>query len=168
MTKKTTFNLVFSAILTSLALALSFFESVVCGPLLPIPGIKLGLSNIVILFALYTLSPKSAFSVSIIKCILSSVFGGGPVSFIFSISGSLLAFFVMIITKRSSAFSIYGVSVLGAASHSIGQILAATVFFSFSVISYLPLMLLASVITGILVAFIAQFLILCFDRMYKK
>ena len=169
MTKKKTFKLVISSILIAFALALSFFESLVFAPILPLPGIKLGLANIVILFSFYSLGPKSTFFIILIKCILSAIFGGGPISFAFSICGSLFSFFVMLIAKRCPHLSIYGVSILGASAHSTGQIFVAVFLFSsFAIISYLPLMLIFSVITGTLTAFISQFILLRLSDMYKK
>jgi len=138
------------AILISMALVLSYIEHFI--PLqmfVPLPGVKLGLANIVTLMALYFLGYKDAFTVLSIRCILGAVFGGGISGFAFSITGGLLAMFVMCIFKQCKGISIYGVSMSGAAAHNIGQILVAVIVMrSVYVIGYLPYLLLVSVVTG--------------------
>ncbi|MBE6911685.1 MAG: Gx transporter family protein [Ruminococcaceae bacterium] len=157
------------ALLISLALTLSFLESLVAPVLLPIPGIKLGLSNIVIMYTLYTLSFSSAAVVLFCKCILSSLFGGGIVAFAFSVSGGVLALIIMYLLKKCRFFSIFGVSLGGAAAHSIGQIAVSAVLFrTLSVIYYLPFLLFSSLFTGILTAIAASILISRINFMFKK
>lgn len=138
------------AILVSMALVLSYIEHFI--PLqmfVPLPGIKLGLANIVTLMALYFLGPKSAFTILMIRCILGAVFGGGISGFAFSTTGGLLAMSVMCIFKQCRGISIYGVSMLGAAAHNIGQILVAILIMgSIYVVGYLPYLLIVSVFTG--------------------
>lgn len=138
------------AILVSMALVLSYMEHFIpLQMLIPLPGIKLGLANIVTLMALFFLGEKSAFTILIIRCILGSVFGGGISGLAFSVTGGLLAMTVMCIFKRSRRISIYGVSILGAAAHNIGQILVAVFLMSSGyVIGYLPYLLVVSVFTG--------------------
>ena len=157
------------ALLIALALAFSFLETLIPPAFIPLPGIKLGLSNIVILYALYTLSFSSSAIILFCKCILSSLFGGGLVAFAFSLCGGFLALFVMYNIKRFKAFSIFGVSLGGAAFHGIGQIVVACLIFkSFSVVYYLPFLLFAGLFTGILTAVIASILISRINFMYKK
>ena len=138
--------------MTALALALSYAERWI--PLqaaVPVPGIKLGLANIVMLLALQLLPVRFAYWILIPRCILGAVFGGGITGLAFSLCGGLLAVTVMALFKRVRLFSVYGVSVLGAAAHSIGQILAAMVLMrSVYVGAYLPYLLAASTVTGLL------------------
>lgn len=138
--------------LTALALALSYAERFIPLQLLvPLPGIKLGLANIVTLVALYRMKPKYAFAILIPRCILGAVFGGGVTGLLFSLTGGLLALITMAAAKRTPAFSVYGVSVLGAAAHNIGQILAAMALMrSVYVGAYLPWLLIAAIVTGLL------------------
>lgn len=140
------------AILTALALALSYTERLIPLQLLiPLPGIKLGLANIVTMTALYLLGSRYSGLVLICRCILGSIFGGGITGFLFSLWGGLLALAVMALTRKMRAFSIYGVSILGAAAHNVGQILAAMVLLqSVYVGAYLPYLLLIGIVTGIL------------------
>lgn len=138
------------AILISLALVLSYIEHFI--PLqwfIPLPGIKLGLANVVTLMALFFLGRRKAFTILVLRCILSAAFGGGISGLAFSVTGGILALSVMCIFKQCKGISIYGVSVLGAAAHNIGQILVAALFMeSVYVIGYLPYLLLVSVFTG--------------------
>lgn len=138
------------AVLTALALALSYWERFLPLQLLiPLPGIKLGLANIVTLLALYCLGGGYAFAILIPRCILGAVFGGGITGLLFSLTGGVLAMAVMAACKRIPLFSVYGVSILGAAAHNIGQIAAAALLLgTVSVVAYLPYLLLAAIVTG--------------------
>lgn len=150
MRKNKVNQLTLCAILISMALVLSYMERFI--PLqmfIPLPGIKLGLANIVTLMALYFLGGKSAFTILILRCILGAAFGGGISGLAFSVTGGLLAMTVMCIFKRCRMISIYGVSILGASAHNIGQILVAVFLMgSVYVTGYLPYLLVVSVFTG--------------------
>lgn len=148
---KNTKQLTQCALLISLALALSYFERFI--PLqmvVPLPGVKLGLANIVTLAALYLLGAKSALIILVLRCLLGAMFGGGITSLLFSITGGLLAMAVMAAASRIRIFSIYGVSILGAAAHNIGQICAAMLLMkSIYIAAYLPYLLGVAVFTGL-------------------
>ncbi|MBQ2840143.1 MAG: Gx transporter family protein [Oscillospiraceae bacterium] len=167
--KLKTADIALFALLTSLALAVSFFESFLPTALIPLPGVKLGLANTVTIFALYSLGFCPALIILICRCFLASLFSGGITALMFSLSGGIFALCVMQLCKRCRYLSIYGASIGGAAAHGIGQILAACVMLgSFSAIFYLPLLLLSSVLTGILTAFISQILIKTTNNMFKR
>ena len=138
--------------MTALALALSYAERWIPLQLvIPLPGIKLGLANIVMLLALQLFHIRYAYWILIPRCILGAAFGGGITGLVFSVCGGLLAVTVMAFLKRVKLFSVYGVSVLGAAAHSIGQVLAAMVLMHSAYIgAYLPYLLVASTVTGLL------------------
>ena len=140
------------AIMLALALALSYAERLIPLQLVvPLPGIKLGLANIVTLVVLYTLKARYAFLILVPRCCFTAAFGGGATGFWFSLCGGLLALMAMILAKRATCFSVYGVSMLGAAAHTIGQILAAMVLMSSVYIgAYLPYLLLVAIVTGLL------------------
>ena len=145
-------KLTLSAILTALGLILGLLERFVP---LPLPGVKLGLANIVTLFALYSVGLPYAAGILALRCILGSIFAGSITGLIYSLTGGALSFLVMALMKRTGRLSVYGVSVLGSASHHIGQVLAASIVMSSpSVLLYLPVMLAVSVATGLLIAFI--------------
>lgn len=143
-------RIVQSAVLISLALALSYAERFIpLQFLIPLPGVKLGLANVVTLIALYLLGGKSAFVILFLRCVLGSVFGGGITGLAFSLTGGILAMSVMALCKKIPLFSVYGVSVLGAAAHNIGQILAAMVLMhSVYIGAYLSYLLVVALFTG--------------------
>jgi len=136
----------------ALALALSYTERLI--PLqmvVPLPGIKLGLANIVTLIALSLFKTSYACAILLCRCVFGAVFGGGITGLAFSLCGGMLALAVMVAAGKSPLFSIYGISVLGAAAHNIGQILAAMVLMNSVYISaYLPYLLIAANVTGLL------------------
>ncbi len=138
------------AVLLALALALSYIERLIPLQLLiPLPGIKLGLANIVTLIALYLLGSKSAYAILITRCVLGAVFGGGITGLLFSLTGGVLALSVMALCRKIPIFSVYGVSILGAAAHNLGQICAAIVLLqSVYVGAYLPYLLLVGIVMG--------------------
>lgn len=147
---KKTYGLTLGAVLVALALALSYMERFIPLQLLiPLPGVKIGLANIVTLIALYLLGSGYAFGILLIRCFLGALFGGGITGFFFSLTGGLLAMSLMAFCRKLPFFSIYGVSILGAAAHNIGQILAAMVLMhSVYIGAYLPYLLAVSLFTG--------------------
>lgn len=146
---KTAKTIALSAVLVALALALSYTERFIPLQLvIPLPGVKLGLANIATLVSLYLLGWKATVPVVAVRCFLGGLFGG-LTGILFSLTGGLLALSVMALCKRAPIFSIYGVSVLGAAAHNIGQLLAATALMgSVHVWAYLPYLLLIAIFTG--------------------
>ena len=151
-------RLVRAALLTALALGLSWMERFIPLQLLvPLPGIKLGLANLVTLFALYFLGGRMALAILCVRCLLGSLFGGGVTAFCFSITGGLLALAVMAAARRLPLLSVYGVSILGAAAHHVGQILVAVALLrSGYVVAYLPFLLLVAIATGFLTGAISS------------
>lgn len=147
-------QLTLCAVLISLALGLAYMERFIPLDLVvPLPGVKLGLANIVTLMALYFLGGKMAFTILVLRCFLNSLFSGGITALAFSLTGGLLAMLVMSVTRKLPFLSIYGVSILGAAAHNIGQIFAAMVLLkSMYVLAYLPLLLAVSLVTGLITA----------------
>lgn len=139
------------AMLVALALGLSYMERLIpIQMVVPLPGVKLGLANIVTLMALYFLGRRPALVILVLRCVLGSLFGGGLSALAFSLAGGLLAMGTMTLARRVPFLSIYGVSILGAAAHNLGQICAAMVLLgSVYVISYLPFLLAVSVLTGL-------------------
>ena len=141
--KLTTKQLTLCAVLTALALAFSYLENFFPLSLaIPIPGIKLGLANIVTVYALYALGPAQALLILTGRCLLGAVFAGNMNALIFSLLGGFSAMLVMILLSRSWHLSIYGVS-------NCGQIAAACLTLgSMAPLYYLPILLGASLITG--------------------
>lgn len=145
-------------LLTTIALTIFMIESALPA-LAPIPGIKLGLSNIVTLFILLRFNVKDAVLVLIIRIILASVFAGQMVSFIYSICGGILCLLVMaLVNKLLDRKFIFLTSVLGAMAHNIGQILAAYFVLGMSgIFVYVPFLLISGVVTGLFTGFICHF-----------
>lgn len=143
----------------ALAFVLSYFESLI--PLnVGIPGIKLGLANLAVLTALYTLSAKDAFYISIIRIVLVGVTFGGISAMIYSLAGGLLSFAVMAASKKLLRLSPVGVSVLGAAAHNIGQLVAAGIIMrNLGALYYLPVLLVSGSVTGAAVGIVGGILI---------
>lgn len=141
---------VLCAVLTALALALSYLEHFIPLQLIvPLPGVKLGLANIVTLLCLYLLGSGCAFAVLVCRCVLGAVFGGSLSALLFSLTGGILAMSVMCLCKKMRIFSVFGVSILGAAAHNIGQIAVAMCLLgSVYAAAYLPYLLLVAVFTG--------------------
>lgn len=137
-------------VLTALALGLSYTERFLpLNLLIPLPGIKLGLANVVTLVALYLLGKKYALGILITRCVLGGLFGG-LTGMVFSLVGGALSFGAMVLSYKSRGLSVYGVSVIGAATHNIGQILVAMgLMGSYFVALYLPWLLLAGLVTGL-------------------
>ena len=137
------------AVLTALALALSVAEGLVPLTILfPLPGLRLGLANLVTVYALCRLSGREALLILAARCLLGALLGGNLMALAFSLTGGLLAFGVMALL-RCSFLSLFGVSIAGAAAHNTGQILAAmAVLGSRAPLVYLPPLLLCSLVTG--------------------
>lgn len=138
------------AVLTALALALSVAEGLFPLTILfPLPGLRLGLANLVTVYALYALSGREALLILLARCMLGALVGGNLTALAFSLTGGLLALGTMALLRRIPALSLLGVSVGGAAAHNTGQILAAmAVLGSRAPLLYLPPLLLCSIVTG--------------------
>ena len=139
--KWTTKNIALCAVLTALALGLSTLENLFPVSLVvPLPGVKLGLANIVTVFALYELGAVPALVILFARCGLGSLFAGNVSALLFSLLGGLCAMLVMIGLKHCRKLSIYGVSIGGAAAHNIGQMAAAIITLGNTmVLGYLPI-----------------------------
>ncbi|MCI5583563.1 MAG: Gx transporter family protein [Anaeroplasma sp.] len=138
------------SMLTAMAMVLSILESFI--PVF-IPGVKLGLANVIILIMLYEFKPWEALMVDFLRIILVAIMRGTLLqpTFIMSFSGGMLSFFMMFIFSRFKIFSVIGVSVIGSISHCLGQIIAAMIILSTeAVIYYLPFIAILSLLTGVL------------------
>ena len=144
--------------LAALALALSWVERAFPPPV-PLPGCKLGLANIVTLFALYALGAPSALSILLVRVLLGAMFAGNASALLYSLLGALAALAVMALLARSRRLSVYGVSVGGAAAHNTGQVCAAMLTLGNAApLAYLPVLLAVSLFTGALTGFVAALL----------
>lgn len=149
------------AVLTALALGLSTLESLFPVTLIvPLPGVKLGLANIVTVFALYELGAVPALTILTARCLLGGLFAGNLSALLFSLLGGFTAMLAMIALRRCRRLSVYGVSIGGAAAHNIGQMAAALITLgNTAVLGYLPFLLAVSLFTGALTGFVSALLL---------
>lgn len=155
-------RLALCGLLTALALVLSYLESLVpLGSLsLFVPGVKLGLPNLAILFALYRLGFKEAAVISLVRVLLVSLLFGNVFSLAYSAAGAALALAVMGLLRRSGKFGTAGVSVAGAVAHNVGQILVAmAVLETGAIAAYLPVLLLTGTAAGVAIGLVSAVLI---------
>lgn len=159
------------AMLTAVALILGWVEHMI--PIAPgIPGVKLGLGNIVVLYAMYLLDNKSAAILMLLKVFLSGfLFGASLWTMLISLSGGVLSLVVMMLVKRVPRIPIIAVSVFGAVFHIVGQllviVLARMTPWSFLLI-YLPVLGVASVITGVLTGVVAKYALRAMKSYHKN
>lgn len=144
----------------ALALICSYIES-----LIPfyfgIPGVKLGLTNIVVILMLYIMGAKYALMISIARIFLAGLLFGNMFSILYSLAGGLLSFFGMAILKKTGRFKIISISAVGGITHNLGQIMvAAAVVENINLFYYYPVLLLAGVVTGVLIGIAAQEILL--------
>lgn len=149
------------SMLLSLAVVLNIIESLIPIFNFVLPGIKLGLSNVIILTVLYVYGFKDAMYLSILKVFLVGILKTGifSIPFFFSLVGAIISILMMYIFKEIKLFSIIGISIIGSISHSIGQVLVAVLVINTNMLYYLPILLIISIPTGILVGIISKELI---------
>lgn len=159
---KNTSRMVYISLLVAQALVLYVFESMIPVPFIT-PGAKLGLANLVTVIALYILgNNRQVFLVVILRLILSTMFGGNLSSFMYSASGAILSYFLMVFTKNvgKDNLSIIGVSASGAVFHNVGQLLiASAIVRNINVMLYLPVLSIAGIGTGIFIGITANYAI---------
>ncbi|MBO5145535.1 MAG: Gx transporter family protein [Lachnospiraceae bacterium] len=146
----------YSAMLTALAMIFGYVEV-----LIPfsfgIPGIKLGLANLVIVLALYMLPASQALLIQVARIVLISFLFGNMSMMLYSLAGGLLSFCVMSLLRRIQGFSVIGVSIAGGVSHNIGQLIVAMlVVKNLKLTYYLPALLIAGLVTGALIGLLTQ------------
>lgn len=145
-------------LLTALALVLSYLESLV--PPLWVPGVKLGLPNLAIVFALYRLGWKDACVISLVRVLLVTLLFGNGAALAYSAAGAALSLALMGLLKRTGRFSSVGVSVAGGVAHNAGQILVAMALLETSRLAwYLPVLWLSGTVAGVLIGIVSGILV---------
>ncbi len=145
-------------LLTALALALSYAESLLPSP--GVPGVKLGLPNLVVVFALYRLGTVDAWALSLARVLLASVLFGNGVGLAYSMAGAVLSLSVMCLLKKSGRFSETGVSVAGGVAHNAGQVLVAVLLLETTRLAwYLPVLCLSGTVAGVLIGVVSALLV---------
>ena len=148
----------------TLAMVLSFFESQI-PPLVAIPGIKVGLPNLVMIFLLYKSGWKETVTVSILRILLVSILFGNLETMAFSTAGAILSLAAMILLKKLGGFSCISVSIVGGICHNIGQILAAMFLTETAeIIYYLPVLLISGTVAGAFIGLCGGMLVKRLDK----
>ena len=140
----------------ALAILMGYVEMLIPVPV-PIPGVKLGLANVIIIIMMYFMDTKSAFFVSLVRVVLSGLLFAGFAGLLYSLAGAMCSFVVMALLKKTGKFSIAGVSIAGGIFHNVGQIIvAALVVQNVRMAYYLPFLLVSGVVTGLLIGIVAK------------
>lgn len=142
-------------VLTALALIFSYIETLI--PIqFGVPGIKLGLANLIIVIVLYKTDWREALLLSVVRIILAGFIFGNLFSIVYSLAGGVLSLTVMVLLKRTDRFSVAGISMAGGVCHNIGQLIVAMIVVeTYQVGYYLPVLLIAGLITGAVIGAVA-------------
>ena len=165
MKNNRTKRLTIDALLTAVALIIFVVEAQI-PPVVPIPGVKLGLANIITVFAMFLLGPKDTLAILLCRIVLGNLLGGQLMSFLFSLVGGIFCYLIMFLLRRIlSMKQIWVASVIGAVFHNIGQILVAMIVLQTAgIIVYLPFLLLSGIIAGVFTGLVAQALVARFMK----
>ncbi|MDD7174297.1 MAG: Gx transporter family protein [Clostridiales bacterium] len=146
-----------SGLLTSLMLVFGLIERQFPLPI-PVPGIKLGLANSVLLYSLYMLGIRQSIVLMLLKALLSWLIYMNMSAMLYSLAGGVLSLLAMILIMRVKGVSVIGVSAIGAVFFNVGQILMAVVILNTPqlIVTYLPVLMISGVLTGILTGIIAR------------
>lgn len=142
-------------VFTALALIFSYVETLI--PInFGIPGIKLGLANLIIIIALYKMSVKEAYVLSVVRVVLAGFIFGNLFSIIYSLAGGLLSLTIMTLLKKTDKFSLFGISMAGGVFHNVGQLIVAIlVMENLNIAYYMPVLLISGLITGFMIGLVA-------------
>ena len=156
------------ALLTAIALTIFMVEAQIPA-LVPVPGVKLGLSNIVTVFAVFAMGPKEAAAILFARVFLGAIFAGNFSTIFYSAAGGALAIVVTILLRRLlTEKQLWVAGVMGAIAHSIGQMaMAIAITQTVGLVSYLPMMIICSIITGLFTGLCAQFLLNRGEKLWK-
>ncbi len=158
-------KLALMAMLTAASLIVFVIEAQIPAPV-PVPGVKLGLANVITLVAMLLLGRREAGLILFVRIAMGSVFAGGVSGFIFSICGGVLAYAVMCLTVRAFPLKmLWVVSALGAVAHNIGQLIAAVAITkTAALLVYAPVLLASGIVTGAFTGLAATYLLIRLDK----
>ena len=156
------------AMMIALAMIFSYVETMI--PInFGIPGVKLGLANLVIVAAISLFGGKQAFLISIVRIFLSGFMFGNLASIMYSLAGGLLSLAVMLLLKKTDKLSILAVSVMGGICHNIGQLIVAMlVVENLKLIFYVPVLLISGFLTGLLIGIVCRVILPAVKRAYES
>lgn len=154
--------------LTALAMVLGFVETLI--PInLGVPGMKLGLANLIVIITLYLIDIKTAVTVSLLRIGLIAMTFGNISMMFYSIAGAALSLLCMILAKKINGFSMVGISIIGGIMHNVGQIIcAAFVVRTNGVFTYLPVLMFAGIISGMLIGIAASLVLVRVKPILKQ
>lgn len=158
-TNNSTKKITIAALLAALALIFSYIEVLI--PFNPaIPGIKLGIANLVILITLYYLGAKYALIVNLVRVLIAGLLFNGLFGAAYSLAGALASFLIMILLKKTNIFSITGISIAGGVAHNFGQILIAAFLVSnLKIFVYFPALIISGVVSGAIIGIVAHLIL---------
>lgn len=155
--------------LCAAAVLCSYAETLLPFSIIPVPGFKIGLANVVIMLILYRFSFADALIVNVVRSIVIALLFSGITSAVFSLCGGTFALTAMLAVKHCRIFSIYAAGVAGAVMHNIGQLTAAAIMLkTVSVFAYLPWLMICSLVCGLLIAAITALCISAFERLISR
>lgn len=166
--KMTTRELALCAVMIALALILSWVERMI-GLDFVTPGVKLGLCNLVIVCAIYLLSPKHALIISVARIVLAGFLFGNLAMILYSLAGGLLSLLIMALLHRCTRLSVVAISTIGGICHNIGQLLVAmAVVENTSMVIYLPVLLAAGFVTGLIIGIVCRLVLPAVQKSYHS
>ncbi len=152
---RSTKRLAYSAMFAALAIIFSYIEFLIPVPI-PIPGVKLGIANLVIIIAMYRLGFKYAFTINCARIVAAGLLFSGFFGIIYGLAGGILSLLIMYLLYRSKTFSMVGVSMAGGVIHNFGQLVVASFLLSsWSLMSYFSILVFAGIASGVLTGFLA-------------
>jgi heptaprenyl diphosphate synthase len=160
-------NVAYYGLFAALAILMGYVELLIPIPLL-VPGMKLGLANVIVVIVLYFMDARAAFFISVVRVLLSGLLFAGFAGLLYSLSGALFSLCIMVLLKKTGKFSIIGVSVAGGVFHNIGQIIvAAMVVENIRVMYYLPFLLFFGIVTGAVIGIVGRMTLVYLKRHFS-
>ena len=143
------------SLLSAIALALYAVESAL-PPIVPIPGIKLGLANLIVIIAIYKLGFRYAFVINCVRIFTAGLLFTGVFGVIYSMAGGIMSIIIMYVLYKTGLFSMVGISMAGGVAHNFGQLATACIIMSnIRLMSYFSVLLFAGMISGVLIGIVA-------------
>ena len=156
------------AMLVALAMIFSYVESLI--PInFGVPGMKLGVANLVTVTGLYFLKTPEVLAVSVLRVLLTGFIFGNGMSIIYSLAGAVVSLLAMVLVKKMDGISIVGVSITGGVFHNIGQIVVASfVVDNYYIFGYLPILILTGAVTGAIIGIVSRLVLDRIDKFYNN
>lgn len=157
-----------SGLLLAVSLVLAYFESLL-PVMIAVPGVKLGLANIITMLVLYQSGAKQAFILMTVRVVMAGFLFSGVMGILYSFAGGVLCILAMYIVKKSPYFSVLGVSMTGAVFHNLGQLIIAFILMENAhILYYFPVLGVAALLSGFAIGYISEILIKRFQKMFPK